>query len=99
MTLYTPIANTSGIQELITEALTEGLAKDQETLVLANVPAGEWVNFPASTTNPGRAIAGFIVADSSGNDITSSVETRQSGGAWQISSLVSLTNVQLKLEY
>lgn len=96
MTLYTPIS--SGVDD-VKKLIDDALLKDQETLVLASLPAGVWTNFPASTANPGRAIAGFSVFDSNGNDITASIEIRENAGVWQISSLVALINIQLKLEY
>jgi hypothetical protein len=98
MTLYTPIANTSsGIQELIADALAEGLAKDQETLVLAELQPNTWTNIPASVDNPTRAIAGLQLRSSSGESLP--LDSQMIGGTWQIRSAIALTNVQILLEY
>lgn len=96
MTLFTPIGNASGTNALQT-AIDEALAKDQETLMLANLPANVWTDFPVSTKNPGKPIAGFLIRSSTGESLR--LDTQNSGGTWQVMTGIALTNLQIQVEY
>jgi hypothetical protein len=94
MTLYTPI---SGGTDALKKAIDDALTKDQETLVLASLPADTWTDFPASIANPGRPIAGMTFRSSAGELM--SLDTQFIGDKWQVRSGLDLTNVQILLEY
>jgi hypothetical protein len=95
VTLYTPLSSNDTIQDLIDTALT----KDQETFVIASLPADTWTDFPTSTipANVGKQIAGFEIRSSTGEDLP--LDTQFVEGVWQIKTAIALTNIQIKVEY
>lgn len=100
MTLYTPIQSGLGsgaVSDEVKAAISDALTKDQEVLVIPSVPVNTWTNFPDSTQNAGRTIAGFSLRSSSGESLP--LDTRLSGGKWQVLSAIALTNVQIYVEF